>query len=227
MSGANPAHMGRRGAVYFVRFRVPTDLTSRLGMVEFRRSLNTSDHQMARSRCLTATVWFRRIMDQLREMPALSRADLERAATEHFRELTVEVDQPRGFDPEHLDREVDFNVDASRTRTLDLDDQLKSNEFDGLVRRAAGRLAQRLGTTFDQLDGRERLFALQLAARAEREQMQLLIHMLTQPARRYKHVDDLFEERAAPTSGRRVAANAAAHSGGAAADSRRTHLDLP
>lgn len=59
MARGRPAHLARRGAVYQVRFRLPTALAQRLGLAELRKSLHTSDPAEARRRCLSATAWFR------------------------------------------------------------------------------------------------------------------------------------------------------------------------
>lgn len=98
MAGPNPAHMARRGAVYFVRFRVPADLVVSLGIGEFRRSLHTADAVTARRRCIDAAAWFRTVMDELRAMPKPTRADLENAARRYLARLVAELDQPRDFD---------------------------------------------------------------------------------------------------------------------------------
>ena len=132
-------------------------------------------------------------------MSALTRSDLERAAADYFRRLAEEVDAPRGFDKDNLTAEVALNVEASRDRITDLDDQLSSNDFEGKVRWRADRMVEPLGVSFGDLDERQQLFALQLAARAEREQMQLLMHLLTTPARNFQASDDLFLP--APSSG--------------------------
>ncbi|WP_369695357.1 DUF6538 domain-containing protein [Phenylobacterium aquaticum] len=40
--GLRPRHLLRRGAVYAVRFRIPSDLADALGMVELQKSLHTT-----------------------------------------------------------------------------------------------------------------------------------------------------------------------------------------
>src|SRR5665213_2335570 len=96
--GARPAHLGRRGAVYFVRFRLPGTLANRLGLAEIQKSLQTKDLMEARRRCLRATAWFSMTMEKLSAMVNPTRADLEQAARAFFHELTKAVDQPRHFD---------------------------------------------------------------------------------------------------------------------------------
>lgn len=120
-----------------------------------------------------------------------SRFDLEQAATAFFKELTQELDRPRPFDPEHFDDDVRFNVDCSRERTRELDDQLRSNIFDDAVRSKAAELTSSLPV--QDFDPSMKLYALQLAARAEREQLELHIHLLTKPASRFMHHDQFFD----------------------------------
>lgn len=196
MSGPRPAHLLRRGAVYSVRFRVPADLRGKIGMVEFTRSLHTSDPAEARKRCLGATAWFRSTIVRLRYMPSPSRADLEDAAVAYFAELAAELDQSRNFRMERLDEEIGWNLECSRGRIKELDEQLLLNAFDDKTKKRACGLADSSGWTLADLDERKQLFVLQLAARAEREQMQLLIHMLSKPHRGYTAEDELFQQTA-------------------------------
>jgi integrase len=131
-------------------------------------------------------------MQRLAEVPTLTRADLERAAVAFFEELSDEIDQPRQFDPERFDQEVVFNVDASRSRAGELADQLKENLFDQKVQTAAHQIASRAGASLHGLPERQRLIASQLAARAEKVQMDLLVHMLEHPAVPFEPEDRLF-----------------------------------
>lgn len=176
---SRPSHLSRRGAIYLVRFRIPTSLSRPLGVAELRRSLRTANPRQARERALIATVWFRELMDRFETMATPSRFDLEQARTAFFKELTEELDSPRPFDPEHFDDDVRFNVDCSRERTRELDDQLRSNIFDNSVRSKAAELSSSLAV--QDADPSMRLYALQLAAHAEREQLALHIHLLTSP----------------------------------------------
>lgn len=181
--------------MYWVRFRLPFDLAPSLGMAELRRSLHTSDAKEARIRCLAATVWFRGLMEQLKQMATPTREDLERAAVDYFRWLADEVDVPRDLDPEHGDEEIAISNEHSRWVIGELDRQLKTNDFRPNVYARAERLISPLGVAFHDLDPKQQLFALQLAARAEREQTQLLIHLLTAPHRQFEGEDALFARR--------------------------------
>lgn len=186
--------------MYFVRFRIPSRFVSKLGMAEFRRTLHTSDGSLARRRALKATVWFTGMMERLVEVPSLTRADLERAAIAFFAELAEETDQPRHFDGDHFDEDVDLNIDASRKRAGELSDQLKANVFDQRVQIAAEQIASRAGASFDGLTRSQRLVASQLAARAEKVQMDLLAHLLTHPAAPFEPEDRLFSTENDPQS---------------------------
>lgn len=208
MSGPRPTHLGRRGAIYFVRFRIPVRLVARLGMVEFRRTLHTSDAQVARSRALRARVWFEANMQRLAAVPSLTRRDLEEAAQQFFTELASELDQPRDFDPDRVDEEVDLNIDASRRRSAELLDQLRGNNFDGNVRTAAEEIARRAGIEFTTLTERQQLSTLQLAARAQKVQMELFIHLLSDPSRAFEPPDKLF---VIPAGEERMPQSPAAH----------------
>lgn len=199
MSGPRPVHLSRRGAVYVARFRLPSDLAKRLGIAEVRRSLLTKDLAEARRRCLLAAAWFSTAVEQLRGMTDLSRSDLEKAVRVFFERLQQEVDQPREIPADHFDREVDFQLEATRNRIAVLDGQLIANQFSPAVQWNAEELVRLLGATLPDLTEQLRLVAMQLAARAEREQMQYLTHQLTSPATVFAPSDQLFLP-GAPTS---------------------------
>jgi integrase len=131
-------------------------------------------------------------------MQSPTRADLETAARAFFEQLVADVDQPRSFHLDHSDEEVAWNIEESRARIRALDDQMRANVFDGTVRHKAGELASRCGADIEQLEDRERLFAEQLAARAEREQMEFLVHALIKPASGYLPRDTLFLPTSCP-----------------------------
>lgn len=210
MSGPRPAHLGRRGAIYIVRFRIPVFLRDQLGMAELSRSLHTSDHRVARVRCLRATCWFHDIVDKLGRMTAPSRSDLERAAVAFFDGLATEVEQREGLDLNNLAAEIDFNLAESRRRIGELDAQLSANTFDGTVAAAADSILSAAGKLDDVVSDGLPLFARQLAARAEREQLALLVHKLIAPGKIYSHSDRLFARADRGADGSHVASVAAA-----------------
>ena len=192
MSGPRPTHLTRRGAVYVVRFRLPADLARRTGVDELRRSLFTKDLAEARCRCLLASDWFSRAVEQLRQMKDVSRSDLEGAARQFFGKLREEVDQPRDLPADNYDQELDFQLSSSRDLIGELDDQLRSNRYSPGVQWTANELVRLVGATLPELTEQLRLVAMQLAARAEREQMEYLTHQLTNPASVFAPSDQLF-----------------------------------
>lgn len=186
----------RRGAVYAVRFRLPSDVAARINVVCLRRSLHTKDIKQARQRCLLATLWFRSTMEEFRAMAEVSREDLERAAIAFFDQLKEEVDKPRNFAAEHWDEELDFQVSETRRRASELRDQLVSNDYGASVDRRAEELLDLIGVSIAQLSEHLQLIARQLAARSEVQQMEFLEHQLTSPASQFEPSDKLFAQSA-------------------------------
>lgn len=184
--------MGRRGAVYIVRFRIPASLRSHVGMAELSRSLRTTDHRVARARCLDATCWFRDTVDKLSRMSAPTRSDLERAAVAFFNDLAAQVERREGLNLDNLAAEIDFNLSESRRRIAELDAQLSANAFDEQVVSSAQHILSDAGLIDEGGDASLPIVARQLAARAEREQLALLVHSLTRPAKTYRAADLLF-----------------------------------
>jgi hypothetical protein len=131
-------------------------------------------------------------MTNIRRTPSASRSDLEGAAAKFFVQMAQELDRPREFHPVHYDEDIAYRLEMSGQRSRELDEQLVANSFDGQVRHRAQLFASAAGMEFDELGEREQVFAQQLAARAEREQMQLLIHQLKQPHVPYRAEDNLF-----------------------------------
>ena len=109
-------------------------------------------------------------------MPEATRADLEHAANRFFSELEHELDQ-RKLNIDNIAAELDFNREESRRRIAELDDQLASNDFDKSVQAKAAWLIEG-SATLDDIEPAMRIFAFQLAARAEREHLRKLIHLL-------------------------------------------------
>ena len=131
-------------------------------------------------------------MAALSKTNAPSRQELERAASIYFRNLAAELDQPRHFDADHFDAEVATNVELSRGRIRDLDDQLRANVFDARTDIAVGAMLDGVDSQFSDLSEKDNLAARQLAAQALREQMQLLVHMLTAPAAPFISTNRVF-----------------------------------
>ena len=192
MKRGRPAHLVRRGAMYHVRFRVPSLLVAKLEMVEFTRALSTSDPLVAKARCLRATLWYRTTMEAMSQSNAPSRAELERAAAIYFRKLAAEIDQPRHLDADHFDDAIAMNVELSRERIGQIDDQLRANIYDARTGLALGEMLDGVNCRLSDVFVGDQLAAHQLAARAMREQMQLLVHMLTTPAAPFVPSANLF-----------------------------------
>jgi hypothetical protein len=166
--------MVRKRATYWVRFRIPKHLIARLGTGEINRSLWTVQYNVGRLRCAQATVWFRETMTMLSNMTEPTRADLETSAQNFFQMLAEDIDQPRNFPADNFDEHLDWNLEETANRIRELDDQLKANDFDGTVQRRASEILETAGGIWEDRTDRETLFALQLSARAEREQLELL-----------------------------------------------------
>ena len=202
MAGRRPAHLARRGAVYFVRFRIPTDLTSKLGMVEFRRSLQTRDPNEARRLCSGATAWFRITVERLRRMSDPTRIDLENAARTHFAQLAADLDRPRDIpsDPVDYQHAEAYRNHLREERLTELTSQLAANRYDGHVKLNARAISSILGLDYDQLDQQRRVQISQLAVRAEVAQGELYRHQITAPFEAFKPTDPLFETKSQPTA---------------------------
>ena len=194
MAGRRPAHLARRGAVYFVRFRIPADLTGRLGLVEFRRSLQTRNPEAARVECLRVTAWFRATMERLRDMPNATSADLEEAARTYFSSLAADLDRPRSFstDPHEFDVGVGYSILMNEERQAELAEQLKRNDFDRHVYRHAVALAELLGFELEALSPQQQIQISRLAVRAEFAQNELFRHQITNPLQPFETSDPLF-----------------------------------
>lgn len=198
MAGGRPTHLARRGAIYLVRFRLPVDLAARLKMVELRRSLQTADPMLARRRSAVATLWFQEQMKRFRSMQSLTRQDLEKVAQDFFAHL-AEADRhtPRGFDADHFEMAVEYEIAMAHEAIGLIDDELRNNTFDGGTYLTAAQMA-RHGPAEEHVSVQIEPLYLELAARVSREMFRLRIHRMTDPARRYEPYDDLFNTTARP-----------------------------
>ncbi|MBB6229532.1 integrase [Polymorphobacter multimanifer] len=132
-------------------------------------------------------------MEALSNKPAPTRHDLEQAAVEFFDRMAKDVDQPRQLSIDHFDEDIEFNVEESRRRMAEIDQQLVRSEFDGVILRRATELIASVGNEFGELPLDLRRVALQLTARAERAQLDRLIHLLKKPASSFHSTDELFQ----------------------------------
>jgi len=193
--GARPTHLGRRGAVYVVRFRLPVGLAKRIEVAEVNRSLQTKDLAQAKRRCQLAEAWFTRIVETLSKMPDPSKADLERATDQFFADLTRAVDQPRHFNQDAFRHEVEWNLELTTTRIRELERQLIDNVFDGEVEKLARALVASVGGTPAQLSSDLQVQAERLAARALRQQMRYFQHQISSPWAEFATDDALFQPK--------------------------------
>lgn len=106
------------------------------------------------------------------------------------------VDQPRHFDAENLDREIGWNVEETRARIAELDDQLRTNQFGAGVQANAVEMLRSLSVTLPQLAEDIQRLSMQLAARAEREQMRYFEHQLSAPHSPFQAEDGRRAHRA-------------------------------
>lgn len=166
-------------------------------MVELCRSLYAADATLARRRCQRATSWFGETMDKLSRMPNPNRTDLEKSASQFFQELRDENDVPRKFHHERFDEDLALNIELSRNRIRELDDQLRANQFEGYVVHIADRLVAGHDVSLGDLSPRERQLALQFAARVARDGQEHFVHLLTSPSQPYVPHDPLFTQQMA------------------------------
>lgn len=195
MSGPLPSYLTRRDAVYIIRLQIPADLAERLGTRELRRSLGTKNIDVAKSRCLDATVWFRELVPLLRSMGEITRADLEAAAQDFFAGLIRETDVPRGADrsSDHWAYDIATNIDESRRFIRELEDQLRDNRFSGVIDKQASDLLVSLRGSLDGLDGHLQLLARQLVVKAHRQRHRYFVHQLTDPGLPFTADDPTFD----------------------------------
>ncbi len=137
-------------------------------------------------------------MDELSAMPSISRTDLELAARRRFTELVLGDNQPRGLHPTFAGEDIAFNIEESRTRIVQLDHQLRGNQFDRSIEIAAEEIILCIGGNRATLTKNEWLVAQQLCARAERERQVRFVQQLETPAQPPEVSDTLFAE--GPTS---------------------------
>ena len=143
MARTRLAHLIQRGAVYGVRFRIPSDLTRPLQTAELKRSLCTIDPASARTACLRATVWFQQTCSMLRSMPAPTRGDLEAAARAYFETERQKLAEPRRFPTDFGEFQLAADLEATTGRLRELELQLCTNDFDRDVIKLAIALACR------------------------------------------------------------------------------------
>ena len=181
VTGGRLTHLSRRGAIYRVRFRLPADLAKQLNAVDISRSLSTPDHMLARQRARAASVWFGEIVERLRNMADITRADLDHAADAFFAKLLGEAKAP----PEPVDEvwpdQEELRAESARQRMGWLNDRLHDEDFDWSIEDKADRIARRAGARLAELSPDLKQAALQLAAEVELEVQRFVLHTLSRP----------------------------------------------
>ena len=134
LRGPRPARLFRRGAVYSIRFRIPVDLVPRLGLMEFRRSLDAPDPKCARERCGKATIWFHNLIDHCRMSDEIDRHEFERRAQRYFEGLKEDIERPSPTGERAVHFDADEQSEASESRLSQLTFQLQTYDFDRSVK---------------------------------------------------------------------------------------------
>lgn len=190
-----PLYLERRGAVYYVRIRIPAAYSKTLEIADFKRSLGTKDYKIAKRRCIDAVVWFWEVLERMRGMGALDRDRLEEAANAYFAQLLREVDQPRHLPAEDYDNALAFQIEQAETELERQDEHLTAHAYLEGDRNAARAILRPMGVDFDQLDQDGQLAAMSHVVRAKRQQMRYLLHSLQNPASRFVPDDAVFSAR--------------------------------
>lgn len=187
--GTKHPHLKRRGNVFYARFRIPQRLVMRLGMKELSRSLRTSSLPTAKLRATDASLWFTETIAILENMTYATRQQLEEAAQLYFQELCRQVDQPHEFLQDKSRAELEFQLEQSATEIMALDEQITSNAF------AKNAMPGELGQfVVGNIAPADRVLALQLIARAKRQQLRYFRHQLNEPIKRFEADDFVFDD---------------------------------
>ena len=189
---SRPAHLERRGAVYYARIRIPSHLRVKLGTSDFRRSLGTKDYATACQRCNAVANWFFDTVEQIGAMATLDRDLLEKAANAYLAGLMREVDQPRDFPHEGFEAALAYQVEETGNVLDQQDAHLRAHDYSDGDRNAARAMLSPMGVEFDDLGPDGQLAALNHVVRAKRQQMRYLMHSLQSPSSRFVPDDDVF-----------------------------------
>ena len=204
-----PLHLERRGAVYYIRLRIPSKYREALQIADFKRSLATKDYVIAKQRCSAAVTWFWEVLERMKGMGVLDRDTLEEAANAYFAELVREVDQPRDFPADNYADALAFQIEHTETELERQQDNLIAQTYSDEEQGAARAMLKPMGVDFDQLDGAGQLAAMNHVVRARRQQMRYLLHSLRTPASRFTSDDEVFGQRTAKQSDLQAIATAA------------------
>lgn len=171
--------------------RVPDAVRLKLGMCEVHRSLKT--YSQARARLLAA-VLVPHVQEVFRMAKAntMSRLQLTSLLRSYFDELASEVDG--GFVPvsDQPELEIAEQREMSLGRIDELQAQVSCNAFDLAVQDAAARVIGSKVADLIKLPAAFQSDVCHGAARAEIEQLKLLVHRLTDRLSLYQPSDPLF-----------------------------------
>ncbi len=184
-------HLHRRNGIFHLRVRVPDVVRLKLGMCEVHRSLKT--YNLAKARLLAA-VLVPRVQEvfQMAAMTKIDRLQLTSLLQSHFDQLATQADE--GYLPrtDRPDLEVAEQRGLSLERVAELQDQIASSSYDGQVHHAAADL---IGSDVARIVNLPAAFIADIcqgAARAEIEQLRLLMHRLSDRLTPYNPSDPLF-----------------------------------
>lgn len=184
-------HLHRRNGIFHLRVRVPDVIRCKLGMCEVHRSLKTYDKARAR---LLAAVLVQQVQEVFRmaATTTMDRVQLTALLHSHFEQLATEVD--RGFVPESYqpDLEIAEQRELSVDRINALRSQIACNTYGAQVQRAAARLISSNVSQLSELRLPDRTDLCQGVARAEVEQLSILLHRLADRLTPYTPADPLF-----------------------------------
>ena len=93
MWGVMPAHLVRRGGIYYFRRAVPRHLVVRFGRAELKYSLQTRDIIHAQIRCQTYSNRFDTLVATVEQVPALRMQNIESLIRTYFAGLLSEAEE--------------------------------------------------------------------------------------------------------------------------------------
>lgn len=189
MSGSG---LGRRGAIYFVRFRLPVRLAKMLGVTHLQRSLHTAQLHVAKRRAALGRVWFDALCSALMSSTAPTRQNLEDAARRYFDALRLES-LPRNVPWEHWESFEAEQTELTKQRLSEIADQLSQNVFDSVIQQRATELVSHGDFDPEDSAGPSWNAVLALAARVERQRLLHDLHRILSPEAGFTADDTLFD----------------------------------
>lgn len=194
-SGSRAPHLQLRRGVVHLRVRVPGDVRPILGLREVRRSLGPCGHTRAR---LLVAIYAARVMEAF-EMVRVEQPTRERALQQIRRCFSDLVEQREGYSgfvpsSDQPELEIAEQREASQARISELQAQLQSREFDGLVQQVAEPYAAVLPP--GKFGGRD--LVVEGVARALIEDEKLFIVRLSDRLVPFAPTDSLFHGGGSP-----------------------------